>query len=412
MRIWTRKPGFPVIKVEDQGDALALKQSRFFSSVVTKKQTSDNTVWPIPVKYSADGARPQYFMLAKKQDKLPLKGDREYLKFNKGEVGFYVTHYEPQLLEALQQPIRNKQLHQDDRMGVIRDSFSLAEAGEMSAAEALKIAQAYKGERSYNVWVEVLTGLAEVDVLLQGQPFKQRYHRFVLHLLGEIKKEIDWKPKVGESDNITLLRSLLLGALGQYGDRASLKQAVQLFRKTKKMDKIHPDVRAAVYYLTAQAGTRKDYARLRKLYEETDIHEEKNRLARALTLFRDPVLIKRTLKFLFSKDVRLQDGPFLMIYAWRNPAAWPHIWQFMQNNWDMLIKRYGQGGRMIGYMIKPLHHFSDPKTVLQVDRFLKTHKAPGAAMAVKQTLERIHSRADWRKRDLKNIEKFLSRYNY
>ncbi len=405
MRIWTSQPGFPLISVNDTGKGLLLKQSRFFSSPATKQTTKDTTTWPVPVKYNVDNDKARYIMLDRKQITVALKGDHLYLKVNSGEVGFYSTQYESALLQALHEPIRKQQLSQDDRMGIIRDAFALAQAGDLPVIQALELAQQYKNETSYNVWVEVISGLGEINTLLIGSPARPQYHRYVLNLLIKIKKQVNWQPKAGDSNNATLLRTLILGALGYYGDKKTILTARKIF--AKKQNKIHPDVRAVVYYLTGQSGTKKEYEQLLHMYQQAEAHEEKNRLARSLMLFSDLNLIKRSLKFAFSKDVRLQDSPFLYMFAWRNDRAWPYLWQYLQDNWERLREKYDQGGRFMGHMIKPLSHYSDPVTSNKIKKFLGKHPLPSAAMVTAQTLEHLDANLTWRKRELKSLERFL-----
>jgi puromycin-sensitive aminopeptidase len=408
MRIWTRQPGYPVVEVEDKGDGLAFKQSRFFSSEITKRTAKDSTVWPVPVKFSLNGKKPSFVMLDTRNKTISLTGSQTYLKLNSGEVGFYGTNYEPALTIALHEPIRSRRFSLADRMGIIRDSFALAEAGEVSVVQTLRLAEQYADENSYNVWVEILSGLGEIDILLSTGPAIGAFHNYMLNLLKKIAAKVDWQPKPSEPNNTTLLRALILGSLGQYGDPKTIRRARQLFKGAKDPQKIHPDIRAVVYSIIARYGSEHDYRRLLELYRKTDIHEEKNRLSRSLTLFPQPALIRKTLAFAFSKDVRLQDSPFLYITAWRNAAAWPYLWRYIQANWGMLLKRYGQGGRMMAYMVKPLSHFSDPATANQIKKFLQTHPVPGGAMAAAQTMEKLDSQVAWRRRDLKALERYLT----
>ncbi|MBI2338117.1 M1 family peptidase, partial [Candidatus Daviesbacteria bacterium] len=52
MKNWTSKPGHPVIRVQATGNRLQLRQSRFFSSPISRKETKDNTIWNIPLQLS------------------------------------------------------------------------------------------------------------------------------------------------------------------------------------------------------------------------------------------------------------------------------------------------------------------------------------------------------------------------
>lgn len=412
MNRWTRQAGYPQVSVRDVGDALELTQNRFFLSAVTKAKVDDKTLWPVPVKLSSDHKTPLYTLFQERKTRVPLPGKLDYVKVNSNEVGFYVTKYEPVMLRALHEPLRQGKLSQNDRMGIIRDALALNQAGELPARELLSLIEQYQNDPSYNVWVEVMSGLTEIDALLAGSHNRPAYHRYILRLLNRIRRQVDWQPKAGESNNLTLLRALTLAALGQYGDPSTIKRAKAIFRKTKNASKAHPDIRAVAYYVTAQNGTQKEYEQFLRLYRQTDIHEEKNRLARALTLFPQATLIKRTLKFLFSAEVRMQDAPFLFIFAWRNQQAWPHLWRFLQDNWPMLLKRYGQGGRMLSYMLKPMAQYTDPKVAPQIKKFLHTHQIPSTAMATAQALEKLDSNLAWRGRDRKQLEQFVQSRNF
>lgn len=412
MNRWTKQDGFPVVSIKSTGHSLRLEQRRFFSSAVTKASTNDRTLWPIPVKLALASGKSVYSMLQSKHTLVPLKRSADHVKLNSEEVGFYISHYEPEMLEALHAPLNTLALKQDDRMGIIRDAFALTQAGEMSVIEALKLAEQYSNELSYNVWVEILSGFGEVDDLLAGSSAQSLFNRFVLESMRKIKHKVNWQPRANESNNITLLRGLILKALGEYGDKATIARAQKIFRKAKKPQDIHPDIRSVVYYLAARNGNLKDHKRIAELYKNTDVHEEKNRLGRALVMFKQPQLLKRSLNFVFSKHVRLQDAPFVYIFGWNNQQAWPLLWNFVQGNWSMLLERYGQGGRMLSYMIKPLSSYADPKAALSIQKFLKTHQIPSTRMATVQTLEKLQGHLAWRKRDRKPLEKFLQRrYN-
>src|SRR3989338_2676344 len=51
MKNWTSKAGHPVInvKIKNQKSKIELRQSRFFSSPISKRQTEDDTIWAIPL---------------------------------------------------------------------------------------------------------------------------------------------------------------------------------------------------------------------------------------------------------------------------------------------------------------------------------------------------------------------------
>jgi puromycin-sensitive aminopeptidase len=403
MAVWTKRPGYPLITLAQRAKQPILTQNRFFSSAVTRKSARDSTVWPVPIKLSAN-RKAEYQYLTTRGADLGIKA--RDIKLNVGEVGFYRVKYSPEHLQYLGKKVQENKLAKLDRLGIIRDAFALAEAGEVSATTALDVAQQYTKEESYVVWLELLSGLSAIDGLLAGQPSQKLFHKYGLQLLSNIAKKIDWQPKPHEAHNTTLLRSLILGALGTFGHEPTIARARKIFHQSANKS-IHPDIRAVVYYTMAQFGTKQDFDLLIKKYQAATLQEEKNRLGRALTQFPQIPLIKRSLKFAFSSEVRLQDAPLLYIFLWRNQRAWNEAWQFMKNHWDMLLERYGQGGRMLSYMVKPLSNFSDQNKFDEIRKFLRTHPVPGGAMTVEQTLEKLESNIDWKRRDLAAINKYL-----
>ena len=176
------------------------------------------------------------------------------------------------------------------------------------------------------------------------------------------------------------------------------------------MDKgksVKPDLRGVVYNLAALNGNQRQHQFLIKKYNAESLHEEKNRIGRALGQFKDDRLVTKSLKFALSENVRYQDTPGIFMSAWANPYARQAVWQFTKAKWKTILGRYPSSGHMLSRFIKPASYFTSKKHGDEVKNFFKNGKAPGAKRAVEQVLEKIYSNAEWLKRDGEKISNWL-----
>ncbi len=409
MKNWTGTAGYPMVKIIEQPNALELSQTRFFTSPISAKQYTQKQSWSVPVSLMTNKSKRADKFLFSKTRQTIKKPKGEWTKLNIGETGFYRTDYPAQMLQALQKPVRQKKLPAIDRLGIIRDAFSLAEAGQVSTAQALELALGYAKETDYTVWVELASALDQLDLLLHRQSYYPEFKSYGLRLFKNIAQELGWAKPNRESHTATLLRSIALFHFGSFGDRSTIDRARKMFQNYLKTGEKPPaDLRGVVYTLAAQNGGRKEFEFLKREYIRESIHEEKNRLGRALGQFADIKILQKTLEFAISDSVRYQDTPSLTGAVFTNPAGSDLAWKFMKTHWSLFLERYGQGGLMLSRIIKPASHFATKAAAADVAAFFKTHQAPGAARTIQQIIERINSNALWLGRDAKKIGNFLA----
>ncbi len=221
-------------------------------------------------------------------------------------------------------------------------------------------------------------------------------------------KKLGWKAKAKEPHAHTLLRSMLLGALGRFGDVETVKLAKKmLLGVTKKYNKISADLRGVVYHTAAAWGGQLEYSKILELHASAPTQEEQDRLARNLAYVRKPDLVKKFLSFALSKKVRNQDAPFLLASALRNAYGRQEAWKFIQKNWDELTKRFGFGGNLLNRIIQSLAFITNPADAQAVEEFFKQHPAPGARMTLRQALEKMRSQGAWLEKDYESIYQWL-----
>ena len=399
MENWTGKSGYPLVSVLDSDNKLKLTQSRFFSSPISAKETSDKTLWSIPL---------DSFLFSKKALFIPKH--KGWVKFNRGETSFIRVAYPSSLLKLLEETIRKKVLPPEDRYGLIRDAFMLAQSGYSSTVDTLNLVRAYVNEDSYIVWVEIASDLKTLDNLIFGQPFYNSYKVFCREIFAPIAEKVGWNRKEGESHLQTLLRSIVLYGLGTNGDAGIIKKAKALFESliTGK-SKLDSDLRGVVYNLVAENGGVREYEMLKNLYKETFFQEEKDRIFRALCSFRDKNLLEKSLKMAFSNQMRAQDRFRAISFIWANPAGQDLAWKYVQKNWESITKTFA-GGHLYTRFIQPAVHFVDSEKALEIEEFFKKNPSSGLERTIAQVTEQIRANSLWLKRDKTKISSFLQQH--
>lgn len=407
---WTQKPGYPVVGFTANNKFLTLSQERFFLSPRAKKDTVDNTLWSIPIALQTDFLKkPVNQLMTGKTLKISLPEKTGWVNINPGEVSLIRGAYPKEYLIALQKPIVDKTLSVEDRFGVVRDAFTLAQAGEISTVDALELATAYSREDEYIVWVELAAQFGKLANLLATESSFTEFNRYAQDVFAPIAKKVGWEKAKGESHFQTLLRSIVLFSAGTYGDSQTIQKARELFGQLMKgKATLDADVRSVVYTLVAQNGGEKEYTELMNLYDKATLQEEKDRILRALCFFKQRNLLQKTISLAFSEKVRAQDAFRAVHFIWANPKGRYLAWETIQNKWSLITQKYS-GGHLMPRFIQPAVNFTTAKDAQALKQFFAKHKAPGAERTIAQVLEEIYINADWLKRDGKKIKAYLSR---
>ncbi len=401
MKNWTSKEGHPVVTVIEDKNKLKLSQSRFFSSSVSKAKNRDQTVWNIPLKIQAENQKAQIILMDKKQINID-KPKNNWIKLNAGESSLTRVDYPQHLLRGLEEVVKDKKLPVMDRLGLIRDTFGLAQSSGSPTTLALELAQSYVNEDDYTVWAELTGHISQLNSLLAYEPFYPEFKKYGLSLYQKIGQKMGWEKKEGEKHTDGLLRGMVLYKLGSFGDQKTIEKAQSLFKKGK----IPADLKGVVYNLVAENGGPSEFSALVRMYKEEDNQQEKDRLGRSLGLFKSKTLLSRALDFAISKDVRFQNSLGIIASVWSNPEGRYLAWEFVKDNFKMLKERYA-GGHYFTRVFTPAGDFTKLSDAKDIISFVKKNPTPEAKRTIAQSLEQIYSNAAWLKRDIKKIKNFL-----
>lgn len=405
MNSWTKQVGFPLITLTNQGKlGLKMKQDRFFSSRIIKNKDKNNKIWQIPILYKTEYSNLNKILLIKKS----INFSKELIsKININESSFIKVNYDKETLDNLRKNIKENHMGIVDRLGIIRDIFALAEGGYIRTNEALDLSMLYANEEEYIVWTEIIYGINKIYKIIIDEDSTGKYRKYALSLFSPLAKKIGFNKKEREESSYTFLRILAISQAAFYGDKKIIKESQRLF-SNRIIKPIDPDMRSTIYNIVAQNGGLKEWNIFKKLYLEEKLQEEKERLSKAMTQFKDIGLLEKTLEFILSKEIRDQDAPSLIASTWNNKEGKDLTWKFIKKNWNLILKRYGEGGSFLSRFMFTLGNHTTLKDLEDAKKFFSKNVAPGAERTLKQAYEQIESNIAWIKDDKKDIENWLN----
>ncbi len=408
MGVWTRKTGYPLISFINERASSKISQQRFFSSRISAIKNNTVSIWPTPLEIKTTGGERKILL----NKKIELFKNTHISRSSATGGSFIRARYDSKTLWGIKGDILKNKLQTVDRLSVVRDLFALAEGGYIKTSVALDFALIYKDESEFIVWSEIASGINKIYNLIVSDKgmaeYTKKYDRYALSLFSPLVKKTGWVKKRGEENKNTFLRSLAISQAAFYGDKKVIASAKKIFMDRNKKT-IDPDIRSAVYASVASSGNNNDWNNFARLYEDEQMHEEKERFGRALTKFKNKKLLAKTLQFSLSKKVRTQDAPFILGSTWASLHGRDQSWKFVKKNWKVLLNKYGEGGHFLSRLISPLEAHTKIKDLQGAKKFFAKNSAPGANRTIEQAYERIASNVAWLAEDKEDIKEYLSK---
>lgn len=173
--------------------------------------------------------------------------------------------------------------------------FLQARAGVGSTVDVLRLFPSYVNETSYTVWENLVGNLSILDRLLSYTDCYDDFKRFAAKLFASTTVRLGWEPKdtecetnlvAGTGDTCVslhaatldgMLRSLVIGQFGHYGDIETIKEAQKRFTDYCSGGCSLPaDLKAAVFSTSLANGDTSTFDQLVKvptfLVNFTELH--------------------------------------------------------------------------------------------------------------------------------------------
>ena len=393
MDAWIFQPGFPAISVARDGDVIRLSQHRFAPSL-----PDDTTTWPVPLivrQVLPDGELVEHVLVEAGGLDLPLAHPDALVVANGGAASFVRTFYDDDLRSRLVARAA-RDLTPGERQGLVDDAWSAVVAGVAPASSFLDLVSGSGAETAPGVWHAIITGLSWCDRFLEGEP-RERFRDTVRELVRPALQRLGWEIRDGDTDLDRELRGDLIRTLGVLGDDAETQAAARAAEsRARAGGNVDPAVAAAAVDVVAFVGGPTDYDAFRRHMDEAPTPQEQDRYRHALTRFRDPALMIRTLDLAASDSIRPQDAPFMLARAQMNRDVGVIAWRFVRDHWDTLLPHFSPSN--VIHLAQGARSLTTPEQVADVQAFFASHDIPQNHRSLLQAMERQRLFADLRTR--------------
>ncbi|MEE9283522.1 MAG: M1 family metallopeptidase [Nitrososphaerales archaeon] len=396
MRTWIKQIGYPIVKTSVKDSKILFNQTRF----MFEQSEEDKTKWHIPLSVR-NRDRTESYLLTDREMIVETPSGR-IGKVNYGQSGFYRVEYDDTTLGEFEDQIRTKSLSSVDRWGIQNDIFARCVAGRLSIDRYLEILGWYWDDHDYIVSKDIQDNLYSLFLLTSKERFWNKVKEYNISYLKNVFENIGWNPRKGEQHTVSLLRGTTILHLGRAGDNQTLRVASDKFKDyLEDPDSLNPDLRSPVYSLTAWQGSNETERILRKLFVETEEVEEKRRFLGALSGFKDVRILRSSLDYSLSTNVRRQDSIISLMIVAANPFGRDLVWPWIRENWGELSKRYKLTKTILGRVVDTLSVIGDKEKEGEIRDYFRKNASEGIAMSLEQAMERLRINSDF----LENIRK-------
>jgi aminopeptidase N len=370
---------------------------------------------PVAVEYGDDATTSSAPTVARAGvDRLLLDGEvlelerppgTAWVNANAGGHGFYRVRYADPLLATLLGHL--VELTPLERYTLVDDAWASVLAAAMPAPSFVETAERFVDETDLSVWERIVGGLDQLERLVEGD-VAQRLHTRVATLVGPARARLgpEARPE-SDGDRTRSLRGLLLQAAALLGDDGAARE-----RSAELLDAylgdpagVEPSLATAALVVSATLGDEALHDLLAERFRASDNPQDRERLLLALSRFRNPACLRRTLDLALSGTVRTQDAPYLLRETLTNRDNAAAAFAFITRHWSEITERFPPNS--IPRLISGIRAVRERALAEQVVAFLADHPIP-QALQVRQHIERMWVTVALAERESAGFTRYLS----
>lgn len=331
---WVTRPGFPLVGVglscDDQDKRIIFSQRRFMAD----GSDAPAEPWPVPVVYAV-GDQTRTHLLDAPRAELAVPRCDVPVVANQGDAGFYRVQYAPELFARLRANLAT--LPDADRLGLLADTWALAQAKRVDAEAYLSLADALAPDADPMAWQQVLAALDKGLAYQRGEAGRKGFEAAVRRRLSPVYDRLGWAPKRNEPTAVTNLRPDLLAMLARARDPRVMAEARTRWNAfRRKPASLSADLRPVVLGTVGRYGGTADVDALIALGKAAEGVEDRMDFFFAAAETEDPALARRVLALTLGQDL----DPTLRISLVRR-VGYEHpqlAREFLQRNATVLLE--------------------------------------------------------------------------
>ncbi|PRP79821.1 puromycin-sensitive aminopeptidase-like [Planoprotostelium fungivorum] len=437
MDSWIKQEGYPVVTASEvqgkEGRVLKLSQKRFFADMSDAKAVANESLWSIPISVGAyrDGKLRERFdsVFEAQQGEIVLPSSfssEDVLKINIEHTGFYRVHYDEPLFQKLLEIVPS--LSPIDRLGLQRDTFSLATAGVGSLERALDVMSRLKDENNFSVISALSTTLHQLCSLhSENERVISSLRGFISGLFSSQFGRLGWQAGATEEHQSGMLRGVVLSIIGETQDQAVQEEAMRrlrAFAADEKDSSIAGDLRSTVYSICMRYKTRESRELLLSIYRRTSSAEERVRILGAIgrintskegsTVEEAKRAIQDNLEWWTTDEVRNGDSAYLLGSISSSNLGRQTVWNHLTSDWKAFSARFGDGQNFVlsSVLSGVLVGHSTLVAAEDFEKWFEENPMPAAKRTISQLSETVRLKAGRLERESRELEKWLTEKNY
>ena len=391
MRTYIDQAGIPVLAPRPGANgALSLQQERF--SGMPGAVAPAAQIWTIPVCTKAPGnAAARCDVMTQKTQTFPGAGAAAGpVVANAESHGYYFTEYTPEAVRAL---AANPALTPLERLGLLGDEWWMARSGRHDIGVFLDVAAALGSDDTSHITEQIRQRLAYVGEYLVAAAQRPRFEQWVRDRFTPALDALGLPGNPGEPEDRQSRRASLLSLVGVTGNSPDVQRRARelALGYIANPNSLPGTLAPTVLQVAALGGDAALYERYVEQLKKPGVQpEEYYRFFNALSSFRDPALVTRTLQFALSADVRTQDTGTLFGQLLARSFAREAAWQFTQSQWPTITAKLGtfQG---IPTIARELQNFCSAQRATEVRQFFMRNPIASSERTLQQSIERIET---------------------
>ena len=342
------QPGVPVVSAELDCSArqpkVKLTQQR---SLPIGSAGAAPQKWQIPVcvRYGVNG---EVFsdceLMTDPRSEMTLKHARTcpaWILPNDRQAGYYHVNYPANLMRQLLTGDGHA-LTTAERVGVLGDVKALVDSGQM----APKVGLSMLPELSRDPERQVVEGALSIARLVKSRAvpddLQAKGAAYLREVFGARALQLGWKPGVGESEDVRLLRQSLVPQVAMGGEQKELIAQAQAMANQWLEDRkgIAPELVGAVLRVAAEHGDRALFDRLEAAAKKERDPRIRRTIIGALGSFRNPELSKAAMALVLTEEFDIRESMFPLLFG---PGAYLETrdlpFAFVKEHLDALVAK-------------------------------------------------------------------------
>ena len=414
MSSFVTQPGVPMLTLSDrQADRIPVAQSRFFVSMgvdASGAGSAPEQRWTVPVCLKTNAA-PICRVLTPEDRSIPIPMDvgLPMLYVNAGAKGYYRTAYAPAQYSAIVAKAEAA-LTPPEKIGLLGDRWALVRSGQGSVGDYLNLVIALKADPNAAVLDTAHEQMEKIDSEIATGGDREAFRAVVRREFGPVYRALG-SPTKDESFDRQQLRGILFEMLGEARDPGVLAEAQALTtrafavdnRKDKTLDATLSDAAVLVSSTNGDAAL---YDKVLAVSRNSTDPEEQENALRTLARFRDPELVKRTLDYAVSGEVRNQDSWGVLVALLRDRETQDQTWDYIRTHWDTVKAQLTvSSGEEV---VRATGHFCSVERRDEVTEFFAAHKVEASARTLATAVDSINACVQVRATQGSDFHKWLA----